>query len=57
MMPILHQIVEEGCFIYLGWCLPTSVWGNQVVPHASTCPYSSGVRNLSWYTYELWIIL
>ena len=29
MMPTLHQIGEEGCFIYLGRCFPTSVRGNQ----------------------------
>ena len=40
----LHQIDEEGCFIHLGRCLPTTVRGNQAVPHASTYPYSSSVR-------------
>jgi len=43
-MPTLHQIDEEGYFIHLRWCLPTSVWGNHAVPHASTCPYSSDIR-------------
>jgi len=43
-MPTLHQIDKKRCFIHLGRGLPTSVWGNQAVPHATTCPYISGVR-------------
>jgi len=43
-MPTLHKIDEERCFIHLGWCLPTSVRGNQAVSHVSICPYSSSVR-------------
>jgi len=43
-MPTLNQIDKEGCFIHLGQFLPTSVRGNQAVPHGSTCTYSSSVR-------------
>jgi len=32
MMPTLHQIDKEVCFIHLGRCLPTSVRENQAVP-------------------------
>jgi len=38
MIPTLHEIDEEWCFIHLGRCLLTSVQENQAVPHASTCP-------------------
>jgi len=31
MKPTLHQIDEEGCFIHLGRCLPTSIRGNEAV--------------------------
>jgi len=44
MITTLHQIHEEGCFIHLGRCLPTSVRENQVIPHISTCPYNFGDR-------------
>ena len=43
-MPTLHQINEEGRLIHLGRCLPTSIRGNQTIPHATTCPYSFGFR-------------
>jgi len=29
-MSTLYQIDEEGSFIHLGRCLPTSIWGNKV---------------------------
>ena len=32
-MLILHKIDEERCLIRLGRCLPTSIRGNQTVPH------------------------
>ena len=41
-MSTLHQNDEEGCLIHLRRCLPTSIRGNQAVPHASACSCSSG---------------
>ena len=42
-MPTLHQINEKGCLIHLGWCLPTSIRGNQTYltqPPVLTAPVS-----------------
>jgi len=38
------KLMKKGCLIHLGRRLPTSVRGNQAVPHASSSPCSSGVR-------------
>ena len=43
-MSTLHQNDEKGCLIHLRRYLPTSIRGNQAVPHASACSCSSSVR-------------